>query len=189
MLPNQTPVRGDNSNVGDAKTPGTHAANVAQQRYFADVTTKFLLPMFKAAGKPFVLVFWSRDPDGTQHNQGDSLNQIKPGINGPSTMASIKNVDNNLAQIRKALDELGLAANTNIMIQADHGFSTISKESKTSPSAKLSYDDTPKDFLPMGFLAIDLAKALDLPLFAPNDKNAAVADGTHPKAGNGVLGK
>ena len=50
MLPNQTPVRGDNSNVGDAKTPGTHAANVAQQRYFADVTTKSLLPMFKAAG-------------------------------------------------------------------------------------------------------------------------------------------
>ena len=32
--------------------------------------------------------------------------------------------------------------------------------------------DTPKDFLPMGFLAIDLAKALDLPLFDPNDKNA-----------------
>src|SRR3569833_2768079 len=145
--------------------------------------------MFKARNKPFVLVFWSRDPDGTQHNQGDSRNQILPGINGPSTMASIRNVDNNLAQIRKALDELGLAANTNIMIQADHGFSTISKESKTSPSAKVSYADTPKDFLPMGFLALDLAKALDLPLSDPNDKNAAVKDGAHPKAGNGVLGK
>src|SRR6202030_3325107 len=66
---------------------------------------------------------------------------------------------------------------------------TISKESKTSPSAKATYDDTPKDFLPMGFLAIDLAKALDLPLFDPNDKNAAVGEGKHPKAGNGVLGK
>jgi hypothetical protein len=41
----------------------------------------------------------------------------------------------------------------------------------------------------MGFLAIDLAKALDLPLFDPNDKNGAVADGAHPKAGNGLLGK
>ena len=41
----------------------------------------------------------------------------------------------------------------------------------------------------MGFLAIDLAKALDLPLFDPNDKNARVADNAHPKAGNGVLGK
>src|SRR6202000_2576918 len=63
------------------------------------------------------------------------------------------------------------------------------KESKTSPSAKVSYTDTPKDFLPMGFLALDLAKALDLPLFDPNHKNGAVADGTHPKAGNGLLGK
>src|SRR5262249_33844780 len=77
----------------------------------------------------------------------------------------------------------------NIMIAADHGFSTISKESKTSPSAKISYADTPADFLPMGFVAIDLAKALDLPLFDPNDKNAPVAGNAHPKAGNGVLGK
>ena len=91
--------------------------------------------------------------------------------------------------MRKALDDLGLAATTNIIISSDHGFSTISKESKTSPSAKATYDDTPKDFLPMGFLAIDLAKALDLPLFDPNDKNARVADNAHPKAGNGLLGK
>ena len=83
----------------------------------------------------------------------------------------------------------GLAANTNIIVSSDHGFSTISKESKTSPSAKISYEDTPKDFLPMGFLAIDLAKALNLPLFDPNDKNARVADNAHPKAGNGVLGQ
>ena len=41
----------------------------------------------------------------------------------------------------------------------------------------------------MGFVAIDLAKALDLPLFDPNNKNARVADNAHPKAGNGVLGK
>ena len=41
----------------------------------------------------------------------------------------------------------------------------------------------------MGFLAIDLAKALDLPLFDPNDKNARVAGTAHPKAGNGLLGQ
>src|SRR4051794_31043527 len=188
-LPLATPPRGENGKAGDAKTPGTTSANVAQQAYMADVATKVVLPMFKARNKPFVLVFWSRDPDGSQHNHGDSLNTITPGINGPTSMAGIKNADNNLAALRKALDDLGLAASTNIMVQADHGFSTISKESKTSPSAKVSYEDTPKDFLPMGFLAIDLAKALDLPLFDPNDKNAAVPAGKHPKAGNGVLGK
>jgi len=187
-LPLATPPRGDNARIGDARTPGTTSANVAQQAYLADVATKVVLPMFKARNKPFVLVFWSRDPDGSQHDEGDSLNTITPGINGPTSMAGIKNADNNLAQLRKTLDDLGLAATTDIVVSADHGFSTISKESKTSPSAKVSYDDTPKDFLPMGFLALDLAKALDLPLFDPNNKNAPVAEGRHPKAGNGVLG-
>jgi hypothetical protein len=188
-LPLATPGRGENGKAGDARTPGTTTANLVQQAYLADVATKVVLPMFKARNKPFVLVYWSRDPDGSQHNNGDSLNSITPGINGPTSMAGIKNADDNLARLRKALDELGLAATTDIIISADHGFSTISKESKTSPSAKVSYDDTPKDFLPMGFLALDLAKALDLPLFDPNDKNAPVGEGKHPKAGNGVLGK
>jgi hypothetical protein len=183
------PSRGDNGKAGDAKAPGTLVANTAQQAYFAVVASKVVLPMFKARNKPFVLVFWSRDPDGTQHNQGDSLNTLTPGINGPTSLAAIKNADDNLAQLRKALDELGLTATTDVVIAADHGFSTISKESKTSPSAKATYEDTPQDFLPMGFLAIDLAKALDLPLFDPNDKNARVVANAHPKAGNGVLGQ
>ena len=188
-LPLATPSRGDNGKAGDAKTPGTLVPNTAQQAYFADVATKVVLPMFKARNKPFLLVFWSRDPDGSQHNTGDSLNTVTPGINGPTSLAGIRNADNNLAQLRKALDDLGLAATTNLMIASDHGFSTISKESKTSPAAKLSYDDTPKDFLPMGFVAVDLAKALDLPLFDPNDKNARVAATAHSKAGNGLLGQ
>jgi hypothetical protein len=187
-LPLTAPSRGDNGKAGDAKTSGTLVPNTAQQAYFADIASKIVLPMFKARNKPFVLVFWSRDPDGSQHNTGDSLNTITPGINGPTSLAGIRNADNNLAQLRKALDDLGLATSTNVMIAADHGFSTISKESKTSPAAKVSYDDTPKDFLPMGFLALDLAKALELPLYDPNDKNARVADNAHPKAGNGVLG-
>jgi arylsulfatase A-like enzyme len=187
-LPLATPPRGENGKAGDAKTPGTTSANVAQQAYMADVATKVVLPMFKARNKPFVLVFWSRDPDGSQHNTGDSLNTITPGINGPTSLAGIRNADNNLAQLRKALDDLGLSASTNIIVSADHGFSTISKESKTSPSTKGTYEDTPSGQLPMGFLAIDLAKALDLPLFDPNNKNARVSENTRPKAGNGVLG-
>ncbi len=104
-------------------------------------------------------------------------------------MAGIRNADNNLAQLRKALDDLGLAASTNIIVSSDHGFSTISKESKTSPAAKISYEDTPKGFLPLGFLAIDLGKALNLPLHDPNNGNARVADNAHPRFGNGLLGR
>ena len=55
--------------------------------------------MFRKDEKPFVVVFWSRDPDGTQHNQGDSLNQLSPGINGPTSKAAVRNADNNLKQI------------------------------------------------------------------------------------------
>src|SRR5665213_1885964 len=187
-LPLATPSRGDNAKAGDARTPGTVVPNTAQQAYFADVASKVVLPMFKARNKPFVLVFWSRDPDGSQHNNGDSLNTVTPGINGPTSFAGIRNADNNLAQLRKALDDLGLADTTNIIISSDHGFSTISKESKTSPAAKIGYEDTPKDFLPMGFLAIDLARALGLPLFDPNNKNARVDENAHPRAGNGLLG-
>ncbi|NGX96004.1 MAG: alkaline phosphatase family protein, partial [Candidatus Afipia apatlaquensis] len=188
-LPLATPGRGDNGKAGDAKTAGTTVANIRQQEYLADVASKVVLPMFKARNKPFVLVFWSRDPDGTQHNQGDSLNSVTPGINGPSSLAAIRNADNNLAQLRKALDDLGLSATTNIIVSADHGFSTISKESKTSPTVKNSYPDTPEGFLPLGFLALDLAKALDLPLFDPNDGNKQVGPNAYPKAGNALLGK
>src|SRR5258708_6714157 len=81
-------------------------------------------------------------------------------INGPTPFAAIKNVHNNRAQLHKTLDDLGLSANTDVMISADHGFSTISKESKTSPAKTAAYSGTPKDFLPMGFVAIYLAKAL-----------------------------
>ncbi|HEY7230105.1 MAG TPA: alkaline phosphatase family protein [Pseudolabrys sp.] len=187
-LPLAAPKRGANGKSGDASTPGTAEANVEQQKYFADIAAKVVLPMFKNRNRPFVLVFWSRDPDGTQHNQGDSLLKLEPGINGPTSHAAIKNADDNLAQLRTTLDELGLAANTDIVIAADHGFSTISKESKTSPAAQASYQGVPPGLLPPGFLAIDIAKAMALPLHDPDDKNAAVSDGKYPKRGNGLIG-
>src|SRR5262249_61491439 len=101
---------------------------------------------------------------------------------------SINNADNNLGKVRKTLDDLGLAASTDIVIAADHGFSTISKESSTSPAAQASYADVPAGVLPPGFVAIDLAKALGLPLNDPDDKNAAVGPGKYPKRGNGLIG-
>ena len=188
-LPLTAPARGENGKSGNATTPGTQVANVEQQAYFAAVAAKVVLPLFKARNQPFVLVFWSRDPDGTQHFQGDSLNAFTPGINGPTSLAAVKNADDNLKTIRQALDDLGLSASTDIVIAADHGFSTISKESATSPGAKAHYADVHPGFLPPGFLAIDIATALDLPLYDPDNKNAQVAADAHPKAGNGLIGR
>jgi len=163
-------------------------ANIAQQDYFVDVATKVVLPLFKTRNRPFVLVFWSRDPDGTQHNQGDSLNHLIPGINGPTSLASIKNADDDLGRIQKALGDLGLADTTDIFVTADHGFATISKESKTSPAAQVSYSDVRASFLPPGFVAIDIAAALGMPLYDPDAKNALIAGNSHSKWGNGLIG-
>src|SRR5882757_3795462 len=188
-LPLATPGRGDNGRGGDFETPGTTVANIVQQRYFSDVATKVVLPLFKARGKPFVLIYWSRDPDGTQHGHGDSLNQLTPGINGPTSRAAIRNADDDLNRLRDALSELGLADSTNILIAADHGFSTVAKESKTSGSAKATYADVPPGFLPPGFMSIDIAKDLGLSLYDPDSQNAPVGENAHPRLrGNGLIG-
>ena len=217
-LPTATPTR--NQPTGTNTTPGTKEANVKQQAYFADATTRSILPMFKNSGKPFVLLYWSRDPDGTQHFQGDSLNQLVPGINGPTSKAGIKNADNNLKQILEYIQgDPELAANTDIFLTADHGFATISKHDidrqghvTASYAAKWTYKDgqgrqeVNTGFLPQGFLAIDLAHELGLPLFDP-DSQIDGPNGTkvfepvdptisrqtpgvrqHPVNGNGLIG-
>ncbi|MGB6766811.1 MAG: alkaline phosphatase family protein [Methyloceanibacter sp.] len=188
-LPIAAPDRGKNGN-----RLGTYTANVTQQDYFAAATTQVVLPLFASRKQPFLLVFWSRDPDGTQHYQGDSLQKLIPGINGPTSLAAIRNADDDLARILVALDELGLRNNTDVVVVADHGFSTISKESKTSSSAKVHYTEipegdapVPEGALPPGFLA--LAKEFGLPLLDPDQNYALVANGHYPKFANGVIGE
>ena len=173
----------DNGFPGNNSAPGTRAPNTVQQQYFVDALTKVVLPLFQKNGRPFLVVFWSRDPDGTQHNEGDSLNRLSPGINGPTSKAAVRNADGNLKQIINYLESTpGLADDTDIFITSDHGFSTISKREITSAGTALtgSYaaTQTYKDasgrqevstrFLPPGFLAIDLAHHLNLPLFDPD---------------------
>jgi hypothetical protein len=182
------PSRGANGNPGSTSTPGTLTANIEQQDYFTAVTTQVILPLLKERSKPFVLVFWSRDPDGTQHYQGDSLNSLVPGINGPTSLAAIRNADDDLARIRESLRTLGLLDTTDIITIADHGFSTIAKESRTSSTVKTKFADTPEGQLPLGFLALDLAHALNLPLTDPYDGYRPVGENQHPKFGSGLLG-
>ena len=179
----------NNAAAGSATQGGATDANVEQQDYFAKAASDVVLPLFKKRGQPFVLVYWSRDPDGSQHNQSDGNLQLTPGINGPTAHKGIQNADNNLKRLRDRLVALGLADTTNIIVAADHGFSTIAKESKTSPAAKASYGNAvPAGFLPLGFLAIDLSKALNLPLFETLGEHKRVGDGAIPNAGNGLIG-
>lgn len=187
-LPTQAPTRGDNGRAGTNTVPGTISANVEQQNFFADVATKTVLPWFKARTAPFVMVFWSRDPDGTQHNQGDSLGRLIPGINGPASLAAIANADDDLAKLVTALKDQGLDGDTDIIVTSDHGFSTISKESATSWAAAQTYKNVTANLLPPGFVAIDIAHALGMNLYDPDAKGAQVAAGAYSSRGNGLIG-
>ena len=194
-LPVAAPGRGANGAAGSNAAPGTKLPNNIQQDYFVEVTTDVLLPEFAAAGRPFLLVFWSRDPDGTQHNQGDSPNAVNPGINGPTSLAAVANADSDLSRIIQALDQQGLTASTDLIVVADHGFSTIAKlvgpalaPSATSFAATQTYlsrrggalvQEVQTGFLPPGMVAIDLSHALAEPLFDP--------DGALPTAAQPVM--
>ena len=178
-LPPAPPPRTQSS--GTNTTPGTRAPNVEHQQWFADAATKAILPAFARSPEPFVLVFWSGDPDHTQHAQGDSLNRLSPGINGATSIAAVQNADRNLKQILAYLDaNPELRDTTNIVVTSDHGFSTVSRRDvDASGRATRSYSSTRRyvdadgrqevndGFLPPGFLAIDLARELNMPLYDP----------------------
>lgn len=197
---------------GNNGRAGTLSSNWNQQHYFANVATQAILPAFKRAGQPFLLVYWSRDPDGSQHNQGDSLDQLDPGINGPTAHAGVRNADTNLWQILEYLKANKLSDSTDIIVVADHGFSTISRREidrrgthTKSYAANKAYAGVKEGFLPPGFLAIDLAHALKKPLYDPDAPVFATDNGTasyyqpvdacddhkfayHPSSGNGIIG-
>ncbi len=199
------PRHDDNGYSGSSQTPGTRVANGPQQRFLADAVTKVILPELKRRGKPFVLVFWSRDPDATQHNQGDSLGELATGINGPTSRSAVHNADDTLDRILAAVEgNPALAATTDVVVTSDHGFSTISRRdvdaeghASQSPSTKRRAPDVRPGDLPPGFLAIDVAAHLGLKLCDP-DRVVIGPDGKpgyapigpeeHPSQGNGLIG-
>lgn len=187
-LPEQAPLRSNgfgedspwnNGLTGDAQTPGTRDSNRVQEQWFADVTTKVLLPKFAAEAKPFVLLFWSRDPDGSQHNEGDSLQSLKPGINGETSRRGLRNADHCLQQLLDWLDvHPAVKADTDVFVTSDHGFATISRRELSADgtqtaevSALMSYSTKekpePEGTLPTGFLAIDLGVREHMRVFDP----------------------
>jgi len=160
------------------EAPKSSVPNIDQEVYLMKATTRIVLPHFAAAGKPFALLFWSRDPDMSQHNTKDSIGETAPGINGPSGKAGTRDADAMLGELLAALKEQGLDKNTDIFVTADHGFLTVSHDSKTSPSAKDGQ-------IAPGFLASDLGSALGLPKI---NNNALGADAQKPEVivtGNG----
>ena len=170
------------------QAPKTSVPNIEQEAYLMKATTRIVLPHFAAAEKPFALLFWSRDPDMSQHNTRDSIGEYQPGINGPSGKAGTRDADTMLGELLAALKEQGLDKTTDVFVTADHGFLTVSHTSATSPSAR--FGDVPSTEIAAGFLAIDLAHVLQMRLFDPGRNFASVdyGSGTKLAGGSGLLG-
>jgi arylsulfatase A-like enzyme len=185
--------------------PKTAYPNNEQQKYLTAIATKVVLPKLAKSGKPFAMLFWSRDPDATQHGAKDSLGKLNPGINSESGRAGIRDADDTLAALLAYLKAAGLDQMTDVFVTADHGFSIIEKHSATSAAARYEEnDDSParavdtenaplpanKRDLPQGFLAVDLADALGLPLYDPHlHKEVDYKHAHHPGYGDGFIGK
>jgi arylsulfatase A-like enzyme len=170
--------------TGVEAPPETTSPNLTQQAYHLSATTQVIIPGLKKAAKPFVMLYWSRDPDVTQHNSRESSGKLNPGINGFDGRAAIRNADDDLRGILEALKKWGLAANTDVFVIADHGFSTIARG---IPAPNGSVEQT----LSSGFLAMDIAKWLGGQNLYDPDKNNALIDpaaGTRPVYGSALIG-
>jgi len=171
--------------TAQAEPPATAAPNDAQEKYLATIVTDVLLPKFKAEKKPFLIVFWSRDPDNTQHQVQDSLGKLVPGVNGAMGHSGIADADAALKNLMDGLAKQGLDKSTDVFVTADHGFSTIAKAIPDKNGV------LPPPALPQGFLAIQISQWLGKKLFDP-DAGFSELDyanaGEHPARGNGTIG-
>ena len=120
------------------------------------------------------MLFWSRDPDISQHNTTDSVGEYEPGINGPSGMAGTRDADTMLGELLAALKEQGLDKTTDVFVTADHGFLTVSHASATSPSAQYGSRRAADRTLPTASWRSTWPARWRLPLFDPGRNFASV---------------
>jgi len=158
--------------------------NIVQQAYLRQAVTQVLIPRLKDSGKPFAMLYWSRDPDTTQHGAEDSDGKLVPGINSTSGRAAIYNADSDLKGILASLKQYDLADNTDVFVIADHGFSTIAHGLPT-PDGRVE-----RTTLASGFVALDVARWLNQKIYDPDRSDAELDldSGEHPQSGNGLIG-
>lgn len=171
------------------ESPKTSLPDYDQEIWQMKAVSRIVLPHFAEDGKPFAMLFWSRDPDITQHGATESVGEYAPGINGITATAATRHADSQLGALLAALKETGLDKTTDVFVTADHGFLTVAHASATSPSAHMD-PDVPLADLTSGFLAVDIASSLRLRLFDPAKNFASVDYGSGGKlaGGSGFIG-
>jgi arylsulfatase A-like enzyme len=64
---------------------------------------------------PDVVINWLTEPDHSQHHVG---------VGSPAAREALRNDDREIAQVLAAVDRLGLASFTSVLVISDHGFTT-----------------------------------------------------------------
>jgi arylsulfatase A-like enzyme len=90
---------------------------VGEQPTRDDWTTQALLEPLWHDGVPDFSILWMNEPDLAQH---------RTGVGSEHSLAMIRNADDNLARVLRALEDHGARDSTDVLVVSDHGFSTIS---------------------------------------------------------------
>ena len=156
---------------GDPPDSKTAVADEQRDLYFARLVVENALPAAKAAadaGSPALVVFWQHNPDLTQH---------VAGLGTLPAMEALSLCDDNLMRVRAAIDALGIADKTDLIVVSDHGFATIKfrvvlSEMLIAAGIKKSHDSTDVVVVPNG--GADLIYLSPTEFATPESKRAVL---------------
>jgi predicted AlkP superfamily pyrophosphatase or phosphodiesterase len=96
---------------------GPAPTKAGAERYDAPVawTERVLREYVLPELRPTVVLDWLTEPDHTQH---------AAGVGSPSARAALRSDDREIAGVLAALDGLGLAGTSDVLVVSDHGFTT-----------------------------------------------------------------
>ena len=109
-------------------TRSDYSSIIARDAWFTKIAADEALPAARLAashGQPALVVLWQHNPDITQHIAG---------LGTQPALDALHACDANLATVRAAINALGVADRTDLVIVSDHGFATIKA---TVPLARL----------------------------------------------------
>jgi hypothetical protein len=188
------PAQYANVRVGFPTAAGSTITRESAATPSVDDIVRDVLPELKKGGKPFLLVYRLELPARVPPAGAGSASQTEDSDDPPAAMLALFDADAALAALENALKSLGLYETTNIVVAAEHGFSSVWKDSKSSVSLQYPGKKRPRDMLPPGFLAIDIVDALQVKdagvvLFDPNDHGKIVdyTAGEYPSRGDAII--
>src|SRR6202045_661190 len=149
----------------------TTVADEQRDLYYARLVAENALPAAKLAadaGRPALVVFWQHNPDLTQH---------VAGLGTLPAMEALSLCDNNLMAVRNAINALGIADKTDLIVVSDHGFATIKfrivlSEMLVAAGIKKSHDSTEVVVVPNG--GADLVYLSPTEFATPESKRAVL---------------